>query len=1055
MEWPLPLWLVLREELAELRPTTPALKAAAAELRTLLARQTEPLGAVEPNIVQPTADESTNYLFSAGDVLDLARLKTKLSERAPELATLQTPAQRPPGAVKTLVAPLVSADDAYDSETLNNLLRTPDLYNAFPDLAESRWVKEQKPESLPESELIELNRHLLDAALAGTVTPAEDKILPKVVAELHTAKLSALCFSGGGIRSATFCLGVLQSLARARILDKFDYLSTVSGGGYVGGWLAAWTHWNPAGLSGVIAELCKTRESKLEPEPDPVFYLRNFSNYLTPRTGLLSADTWTLVAIYLSNLLLNWTVMLPLLMAILAVPYLVLSAMRQPASVLLPTYLHARWLCLGFAVLSLAMAVFYEAMTRPSRDKRIAITARPWLHRRGQGSFAIYFLAPLMVSGLLLSEYALHVHLSQGGAVGSAWDFIAYGGGAAFVAWICYAIVLRGMFLLDLLAMLASGILGGFLLFIVMLHTPLTTLFQKNLDSFICFAPPTVLIVVLIAGTIFAGLATFWTDDQDREYWGRMGAWVLIASLGWTALGAIALFGPVALIAALTDSRGQIGWTRTLAASLPTIVTSILGWSGLTEGRPDEKAPSTTSAVLTRALPIVGALAIVVILSALALAMVDATSLMTALMTTLEGHKYHPPLGPMIANNMFSGWAVLFTSIALGAVGLLMSFFIDVNKYSLHAMYRNRLIRAYLGASRDKGQRNPNPFTGFDPDDNLPMSVLRSQDPASPRKLMPFVNITLNLVEPISNRLAWQERKAESFTVTPLHAGSFRVGYRRAADYGSKKRPTFLPTKSGEVENGITLGTATAISGAAVSPNMGYNSSPIVEIILSLLNLRLGWWLGNPGPAGNKTYMRAQPTFGVKYFADDAFGRTSDEEPYVYLSDGGHFENLGLYEMVLRRCHTIVVIDADADPGYTFENLGNAIRKIRIDLGISIDFPSFPTLAKLAQNSSTAYCAVGKIRYGSEDQDAEDGDLIYVKPTIRGDEPADVVSYERQHPDFPHESTGDQWFTESQFESYRNLGAVEMDRIIAGSVTDEEAARILRKLKTGADPCTQ
>ena len=1041
MEWPLPLWLVLREELAELRPP--------------VAAHVEAFAAVQQSAAPPARDESAKYLFSARDVLDLERLKTKMGERVPELAKLLAPAKPAATGVKSFAAVATSqTEEGSVEDALNSLLINPNLYKVFPELAESEWIRKQNPATLPESKLVELNRYLLDRALAGAVAPADDKILPEVVEELHRANLSALCFSGGGIRSATFCLGVVQSLARAGLLDKFDYLSTVSGGGYVGGWLAAWTHWNKDGLLGVVSELSKTSESKLEPEPDPVFYLRNFSNYLTPQTGLLSADTWTLVAIYLSNLLLNWTVMLPLLMALLAVPYLVLSAMRQPASVLPPTNLPARWVCLGLAALSLAMPLFYEAMTRPSREKRIELTARPWLHRRGQGSFAIYFLAPLMVTGFLLSEYALHVHLSKGGAVRPPWDFMAYGGGAAIVAWTCYAIVLRGMFLWDLLAMLVSGVLGGFLLFIVMLHTPLTTLFQRSLDYFICFAPPTVLIVVLIAGTIFAGLATFWTDDEDREYWGRMGAWVLIASLGWAALGAIALFGPVALIAALTDSRGQIGLTRTLVASLPTIITSLLGWSGLTEARPDDKSPSATSAVLTRALPIVGALAIVIILSALALAMVDATSWMTALMTTLMGHKYHPALGPMIAKNEFSGWAVLFAMISLGLVGLLMSFFIDVNKYSLHAMYRNRLIRAYLGASRGKGQRNPHPFTGFDPDDNIPMSALLKKDPANPHRLMPFVNITLNLVEPISNRLAWQERKAESFTVTPLHAGSFRVGYRRAAEYGSKKRPTFLWNKKGEVETGITLGTATAISGAAVSPNMGYNSSPIVEIILSLLNLRLGWWLGNPGPAGNKTYMRAQPTFGVKYFADEAFGRTSDEEPYVYLSDGGHFENLGLYEMVLRRCHTIVVIDADADPGYTFDNLGNAIRKIRIDLGIAIDFPSFPTLAKLAESGQTAYCAVGKIHYDSQDKDAKDGDLIYVKPTIRGDEPADVVSYERKHRDFPHESTGDQWFTESQFESYRQLGAVEIERIIAGNIAEDprsaafaEAARILRKLK--------
>jgi hypothetical protein len=319
---------------------------------------------------------------------------------------------------------------------------------------------------------------------------------------------------------------------------------------------------------------------------------------------------------------------------------------------------------------------------------------------------------------------------------------------------------------------------------------------------------------------------------------------------------------------------------------------------------------------------------------------------------------------------------------------------------------------------------------------------------------MPFVNVTLNLVEPISNRLAWQERKAESFTITPLHSGSFRVGYRRSDKYASVKMPPFIPAPRDIQDTGITLGTATAISGAAVSPNMGYNSSPIVEIILSILNLRLGWWLGNPGPAGNHTYMRAQPATAVKYFADEAFGRTSDEEPYVYLSDGGHFENLELYEMVLRRCHTIVVIDADADGGYTFDNLGGAIRKIRIDLGIQIDFPSFPTLTKMAESGQTSYCAVGKIHYDTEDGGAPDGNLIYVKPTLRGDEPADVISYERQHPDFPHESTGDQWFTESQFESYRQLGAVEMERIIGGSIAKDpksaaysEAARILRTFR--------
>ncbi|HSU90734.1 MAG TPA: patatin-like phospholipase family protein [Sporolactobacillaceae bacterium] len=1038
MEWPLPLWLVLREELAELRPP--------------VAMRVETFAAVQQSVSPAGLDESAKYLFSARDVLDLDRLKIKMAERAPELAKLLTPAKPAATEFKTfatapqIVREEVRAENIYDTETLNRLLVTPDLYQAFPDLAESQWIAKQNPATLPEPKLVELNRYLLDRALAGAVYPADDKILPEVVNELHRANLSALCFSGGGIRSATFCLGVVQSLARAGLLDKFDYLSTVSGGGYLGGWLAAWTHWNKDGLAGVVSELNAAKETKLEPEPDPVFYLRNFSNYLTPQTGLFSADSWTLGAIYLRNLLLNWTVLLPILMAIVAVPYILLAAIRLPwiAIPIQNPRRIAKFVCFGLAVLSLAMAAFYEGVARPSRSDRLEKCARSWLHRRGQDSVTVYFLVPLMLSGFLLAEYLWHVHLSGIGAARSSRDLIAYVGAAAILGWIAYSILLRKLFLWDLFAMVFSSVLGGFLLYIVMLHAPLATIFENSPKAFICFGPPTILIVVLIASTIFTGLATFWTDDEDREYWARMGAWVLIAILGWASLGAIALFGPVVLV---SGGIWQKLWT--FAAALATAITTIGGWSGLTVARPEEKSPSTTSALITRGLPIVGVLAIALILGALALAAIDASAWATVLL-----FHTHPDLHAMIVRDQFSGWAVLAAAAALAVIGFLMSAFIDINKYSLHAMYRNRLIRAYLGASRAKGERKPNPFTGFDPNDNIPMSFLWSKKPSSPRKLMPFVNITLNLVEPISNRLAWQERKAESFTVTPLHSGSLRLGYRRSDKYASVKMPPFIPASRGTDDTGITLGTATAISGAAVSPNMGYNSSPIVEIILSILNLRLGWWLGNPGPAGNRTYMRAQPATAVKYFADEAFGRTSDEEPYVYLSDGGHFENLGLYEMVLRRCHTIVVIDADADGGYTYDNLGGAIRKIRIDLGIQIDFPVFPTLTKMAESGQTSYCAVGKIRYDTEDANAPDGNLIYIKPTLRGDESADVISYERQHPDFPHESTGDQWFTESQFESYRKLGAVELEKIIGGSIADDprsaafaEAARILRKLK--------
>src|SRR5829696_1428993 len=141
--------------------------------------------------------------------------------------------------------------------------------------------------------------------------------LDNVFKSLHDAKLTALCFSGGGIRSATFGLGIVQALAKNKLLDKFDYLSTVSGGGYLGSWLSAWVWREHAkrldpddrnfGIKAVQENInCRKVPDVANPNPEPVQlqHLREYSNYMSPRTGLMSADTWTLAAIYLRNLFL-------------------------------------------------------------------------------------------------------------------------------------------------------------------------------------------------------------------------------------------------------------------------------------------------------------------------------------------------------------------------------------------------------------------------------------------------------------------------------------------------------------------------------------------------------------------------------------------------------------------------------------------------------------------------------------------------------------------------------------------------------------------------------
>src|SRR5262249_32138681 len=219
-----------------------------------------------------------------------------------------------------------------------------------------------------------------------------------------------------------------------------------------------------------------------------------------------------------------------------------------------------------------------------------------------------------------------------------------------------------------------------------------------------------------------------------------------------------------------------------------------------------------------------------------------------------------------LANDPANLWVIL----AAAALGVAASFRIGINEFSLHAMYRNRLIRAYLGASRGT-RRRADPFIGFDPDDDVALCRTRPE-PGQPRPLFHVLNMSLNLVG--GGDLAWQERKAESMTATSLHAGTRTLGYRLVDEYGG------LGDAYGH-GHPLTLGTAMAISGAAASPNMGYHSSPVLTFLMTLFNARLGWWLGNPGPAGNRTYFRDSPRWALRPLLAEAFGETDKTHPYV------------------------------------------------------------------------------------------------------------------------------------------------------------------------------
>ena len=233
--------------------------------------------------------------------------------------------------------------------------------------------------------------------LHGTASPSlesddtAEQRLKKIINENHKQQLAAICLSGGGIRSATFGLGVLQGLAHSNLLSKFSYISTVSGGGYVGSWFSAWIRRHPEGIVGVERELPSEHPPfLLKPEPEPISHLRNYSNYLTPKLGLLSADTWTLIAIVVRNLLLNWLVLIPLMLAALALPRLFLSYAQWSA----PGFIRVGALVLGF--ISGVEMIVYVAISRPSiTDKH-----------RDQKHFLIWCLTPLIVSATSLKSGA-------------------------------------------------------------------------------------------------------------------------------------------------------------------------------------------------------------------------------------------------------------------------------------------------------------------------------------------------------------------------------------------------------------------------------------------------------------------------------------------------------------------------------------------------------------------------------------------------------------------------------------------------------------------------
>ncbi len=953
--------------------------------------------------------------------------------------------------------------------TLYNLLGDPNLIRKIEatraaDILQAagitRTLEQLREAPLASDEIIRVNQHVLDRSFPGVFsdfahaggTPALK--LRGIYFYIHRKKHSALCLSGGGIRSATFNLGIIQGLARHGLLGQFNYLSTVSGGGFVGGWLSAWIGRHPRGIEGVVKALSSPPETPTNPDPSPVAHLRTYSNFLSPKVGLLSADTWTMVATIVRNLLLNWLVFVPFILAALIFPRLWIAFVLHR-----PTFGFSETLSLGVGFVAVIVALSFIGLNLPSSAKR----------NDNEGRFIIFCLLPLTIAAMALSAYWTRYTLRVPAPERWGWlAFVTFSEVMIMVPWLVTALVrivgakkkpqAIGMFLAATPLLLIAHLITGSLLYVIVnslsafsqpAGAPNVPANVNHALIYACVAVPAMLGILMLSAVLVAGFASRYLEESDMEWWARAGAWCIIVLLAWSVVSGLVIYGPVMILALAVWTSQWDTWTEAaigIGAAVGTIggvvsgaLTLLGGFSAKTPANADEThkrgGDSRALGILTSLLgPLFfGFLIIVLSLATTLLLTSDGGRMLHAWLTNRRFetiHTFTPDISgylDIIYNSSFRFLMVAFALIFV--VGLFMGRIINTNRFSLHYFWRNRIIRAYLGAtSYLRGAdhaRNRNLFTGFDTDDNIQMHELRSNGsgtPSAPRiKLLHVLNIALNLVG--SEKLAWQERKAESFTVSPLHCGNYWLGYRDAKEYGGA--------------DGISLGTAVAISGAFVSPNMGYmQSSPVVRFLMTLFNARFGWWLGNPGAAGGRatdktrTYDRNSPRLSVMPIVEEALGMTDDESPYVYLSDGGHFENLGLYEMVLRRCRFIIVSDASSDDQYTFESLGASIRKIRIDFGIPIEFEAFYIKGR-ATDRTGVYCAIGKIRYSCVDGNprSDDGTVVLLKPSLTGDEPRDILNYANQNTSFPQEIIVDQWFSESQFESYRALGSHIVDEV--------------------------
>ena len=776
--------------------------------------------------------------------------------------------------------------------------------------------------------------------------------------------------SGGGIRSATICLGVFQGLARHKLLRNVDYISSVSGGGYFAAFLGRLFGRKETGQPDPNVVTVETLLAE-QPDSRPVRNVRDFGRYIAPKG---SGDIINAAA----GILRNWFT----IHIVLGVLFLAVFI-----SCILCSQLYAQYVPRAFVGLcGLIPALITLIVVIPCGWAYwIPPRARPGIKGPAWGLLAI--VAVLGIS--LIGKWSAYFPGSRHPVLGTG--------------------------LLVLVSMTIVFHMCG------QIRTPppatfdvLQATYRNRLSRWLGNSLIALAVVLIVAGVNYAGARTFHAVLVHHSSW-------RLAGLGAAVTAAFALVQRIKLAfekLSADVSRKTVKKLALVVAALGIWAVILAGWSAFA----------------------------------------------------------HFLAGRIPDHGAFPVHLALFLLFLYGlawVMGLHRGF---VNFSSQHSLYSARLTRAYLGASNPNRDHTCHPLTESDPGDDISMAAYwgwhqdMQERPCARGAPIHLLNITIN--ETVDGRSSIQQldRKGTSLAIGPC---ALSVGIRHhaipvsqsavaenqrlpetfqcAAPAGENEHKVFAGTPekpSFDIER-LTLGHWTAISGAAFSTGTGSHTNLFLSLLTGFANVRLGyWWKPNIMPHRAQSFLEAQLMLFNEFTA--RFPGTARRA--WYLSDGGHFENLGAYELLRRRLKRIMLIDAEADPDYAYEGLLLLIRKARLDFGTVIRFltaeeldqkldpvcrPLFGTLEDLRrpegrQAVSKAHAAFAVVEY-PVDVDCPDkledrhkhnavGDLLYLKSTLTGDEPLDVLDYHAKNPDFPHQTTADQFFDEAQWESHRALG---------------------------------